>query len=161
MIMPPPPLKSKHQSGPTQYELEYAVPTHLTCLLTSTRPRLTGLNAKLFAERKPGSEWQKLKLRPIEEQLAAAQRARAHQAAYRERHRNDLRVWEAQRRIAVYKAKFGVEAYAAYAKAKKERKRRAKEKRRATEERRRAKRAHCLGEADRKGRAADGVDGRR
>ncbi|KAJ7439922.1 hypothetical protein B0H11DRAFT_2253464 [Mycena galericulata] len=145
MIMPPPPLKSKHQSGPTQYELE-------TQRQAIRREKARVRMAKLRAE---------LKLRPIEEQLAAAQRARAHQAAYRERHQNDLRVWEAQRRIAVYKAKFGVEAYAAYAKAKKERKRRAKEKRRATEERRRAKRAHCLGEADRKGRAADGVDGRR
>ncbi|KAJ7469740.1 hypothetical protein B0H11DRAFT_2238185 [Mycena galericulata] len=144
MMMPPPPLKSKHESGPTQYEIE-------TQRQAVRREKARVRMAKLRAE---------LKLRPLEEQRAAAERARAYQAAYRERHRNDLRVWEAQRRIAVYKAKFGIEAYAAYAKAKKERKRRAKEKRRAMEERRRTKRGHLLGDADRKGRAADGSDGR-
>ncbi|KAJ7735253.1 hypothetical protein DFH07DRAFT_780049 [Mycena maculata] len=45
------------------------------------------------------------------------------------KHWEDLRIWEAQRRVAVYKARHGAEAYAAYAKAKRERRRQARVKR--------------------------------
>ncbi|KAJ7492943.1 hypothetical protein B0H11DRAFT_2228266 [Mycena galericulata] len=72
-----------------------------------------------------------LKLRPTEEQEVYRERARAYQATYREKHRYSLRVWEAQRRVAVYKERFGIEAYKVYAKAKRERKRRARAKREA------------------------------
>ncbi|KAJ7095498.1 hypothetical protein C8R43DRAFT_963468 [Mycena crocata] len=74
-----------------------------------------------------------LKSRPIEEQEQAAERSRLYQARYRERNRVELRIWEAQRRAEHYKRRFGEEAYNAYAKLKRERKRRAREKRRAKE----------------------------
>ncbi|KAJ7661911.1 hypothetical protein DFH06DRAFT_1325235 [Mycena polygramma] len=57
-----------------------------------------------------------LKERPHTEQVAAAERAREHQAAYRERHRKDLRDHEALRRLRLYEKKFGVKVYAAYLK---------------------------------------------
>ncbi|KAJ7176159.1 hypothetical protein C8R43DRAFT_942958 [Mycena crocata] len=67
-----------------------------------------------------------LKLRPIEEQERAAARSRQYQAVYRARHREDLRLWEAQRRVDLYKKRYGPAAYVAYAKARRERKRRAR-----------------------------------
>ncbi|KAJ7441680.1 hypothetical protein B0H11DRAFT_1932861 [Mycena galericulata] len=74
-----------------------------------------------------------LKLRPLEEQALAAARARVHQATYRAKNRENLRYWEAQRRISsfgsIYKQKYGLEAYKSYAAAKRERRRRARAKR--------------------------------
>ncbi|KAJ7918084.1 hypothetical protein B0H13DRAFT_2321740 [Mycena leptocephala] len=64
-----------------------------------------------------------LKERPLEEQANAKARARAHQARYRQKNRDYLRLGEAQRRNAVYKVKFGVAAYTSYLRAKLERKR--------------------------------------
>ncbi|KAJ7080882.1 hypothetical protein C8R43DRAFT_1143053 [Mycena crocata] len=121
LFMIPPPLKSKHQAGPTDYELKQQ-------RLDNRREK-----ARLRMARKRAE----LKQRPLEEQQEAAERARLHQAAYREssanRHRNDLRLWEAQRRVEMYKKRFGPEAYHAYAKLKRDRKRRAREKKRAKE----------------------------
>ncbi|KAJ6448366.1 hypothetical protein C8R45DRAFT_1115371 [Mycena sanguinolenta] len=74
-----------------------------------------------------------LKTRPPEEQAAAAARERQYQATYRERNRNDLRIWEANRRLAVYKAKHGPEAYTSYVKAQHVRRRNARAKRKAQE----------------------------
>ncbi|KAJ7772556.1 hypothetical protein DFH07DRAFT_953022 [Mycena maculata] len=71
-------------SSPTPYELrvrreaEHREKSHLRI-------------AKMCAE---------LKTRSAEEQEFYAQRARAYQVRYRERHREDLRIWEAQRRAA-------------------------------------------------------------
>ncbi|KAJ7044909.1 hypothetical protein C8F04DRAFT_1174651 [Mycena alexandri] len=65
-----------------------------------------------------------LKSRPVEEQMAAAERARLHQATYREKNREELRDWEATRRV-----QFGVEAYKAYEKQQSQRKRNAQERR--------------------------------
>ncbi|KAJ7454346.1 hypothetical protein B0H11DRAFT_2245002 [Mycena galericulata] len=59
-----------------------------------------------------------LKSRPIEEQQAAAARARQHQKTYRERHKADLAAWEALRRVKVYKEKFGIATYASFLRAK-------------------------------------------
>ncbi|KAJ7784910.1 hypothetical protein DFH07DRAFT_947984 [Mycena maculata] len=79
-----------------------------------------------------------LKTRSPEEQESHAARNRVYQARHREkqvfsffRHREDLRIWEAQRRVAVYKAKYGPEAYLEYARAKRERRRRARAQREA------------------------------
>ncbi|KAJ7117332.1 hypothetical protein C8R43DRAFT_960630 [Mycena crocata] len=112
-----PPMNSKHDSGPSDYEIK------------AQRLQERNEKSRLRMARKRAE----LKTRPIEEQLLAAERDRAHQATYRERHRNDLRVWEAQRRIEVYKKRFGPAAYAAYSRAKRERKRRARAKKEAKE----------------------------
>ncbi|KAJ7172870.1 hypothetical protein C8R43DRAFT_1119703 [Mycena crocata] len=74
---------------------------------------------------------QELKSRPIEEQRMAAARARAYQATYRQKHRSELRKWEAQRRMVVYQNRHGLEAAKAYLRAKRERKRQARAKLRA------------------------------
>ncbi|KAJ7123799.1 hypothetical protein C8R43DRAFT_1135850 [Mycena crocata] len=85
-----------------------------------------------------------LKQRPIAEQELAAQRSRQYQATYRARHREDLRKWEAQRRIELYQKRYGPTIASSYAKASRDRKRRARASKRAreglpTEERRRPK----------------------
>ncbi|KAJ7140435.1 hypothetical protein C8R46DRAFT_1046936 [Mycena filopes] len=79
-----------------------------------------------------------LRCAPQEDQDAAAERERVYQATYRERrvsylveNRSDLAIWEAQRRIDVYVSKHGKDAYLAYARAKRDRRRRAQAKQRA------------------------------
>ncbi|KAJ7173035.1 hypothetical protein C8R43DRAFT_944077 [Mycena crocata] len=125
----PPPMKSKYASGPSDYELK------------AQRKLESNEKARLRMARKRAE----LKSRPIEEQLQAAERARVHQATYREKHRNDLRVWEAQRRIALYKARFGPAAYAAYVRKNRERKRLRRAKQAAKEA---YHEAHCSQHAD-------------
>ncbi|KAJ7093760.1 hypothetical protein C8R44DRAFT_890664 [Mycena epipterygia] len=110
--MRPPPLVSKHSTGPTEFELR------------AQRAAVRREKARVRMARKRAE----LKSRPIEEQMAAAERERGYQATYQERNREDLKIWERQRRIAVYQAKYGQEAYIAYAKAKRDRKRRAQDK---------------------------------
>ncbi|KAJ7756763.1 hypothetical protein DFH07DRAFT_772999 [Mycena maculata] len=111
----PPPMGSKHVVGPTHYEIQLQ------------RDALRWEKARLRMAKKRAE----LKLRPQEEQEAAAARAREHQTAYRARHREDLRIWEAQHRVAVYKARYGLDAYKEYVAAKRERRRQARDKRRA------------------------------
>ncbi|KAJ7914818.1 hypothetical protein B0H13DRAFT_1872530 [Mycena leptocephala] len=115
--MRPPPLTSKHQPGPTEYEIKAQ---RLLEWREKARVRMAMKRAELRS-------------RPADEQAAAAARAREHQAAYRERHCKELRRWEAQRRLNLYEHRFGPEALIAYATHKHERKRKAKEKRRAKE----------------------------
>ncbi|KAJ7766365.1 hypothetical protein DFH07DRAFT_769907 [Mycena maculata] len=108
----PPPMGSKRVVGPTHYEIQLQ------------RDASRWEKARLRMAKKRAE----LKLRPQEEQEAAAARAREHQTA---RHREDLRIWEAQRRVAVYKARYGLDAYKEYVAAKRERRRQARDKRRA------------------------------
>ncbi|KAJ7031436.1 hypothetical protein C8F04DRAFT_1262792 [Mycena alexandri] len=72
-----------------------------------------------------------LKARPLAEQMAAAERARGHQATYREKNRDDLRTCEATCRVLLYKRKFGPDAYAAYEEVQERRKRNAQARRNA------------------------------
>ncbi|KAJ7154958.1 hypothetical protein C8R43DRAFT_1126343 [Mycena crocata] len=111
----PPPMQSKYASGPSDHEIK-------------TQRRLERNEKSRLHMTRTRAE---LKSRPLEEQQRAAERARVHQATYRAR--NDLRVWEAQRRIALYKAKFGPAAYAAYSRTKRERKCRTRAKKAAKE----------------------------
>ncbi|KAJ6557789.1 hypothetical protein B0H19DRAFT_1070401 [Mycena capillaripes] len=102
-----PPMKSKYSRGPTEEDLRaqrHAARNEKACLRMARR----------HAE---------LKTRPLEEQRATAERAREYQARYREKHRDELRIWEAHRRIEVYKAKHGLRAFASYLKSKRERRR--------------------------------------
>ncbi|KAJ6544605.1 hypothetical protein DFH09DRAFT_1321808 [Mycena vulgaris] len=108
----PPPLKSKYPIPPTPYQSE------------TERRKARNEKARKRAE---------LKARPAEEQKAAAERSRAYQATYREKNRRDLRIWEAQRRLLIYKEKYGPEAYQVYAKARYDRKKRAMARARAKE----------------------------
>ncbi|KAJ6525811.1 hypothetical protein DFH09DRAFT_1328829 [Mycena vulgaris] len=62
-----------------------------------------------------------LKARPREEQERAAERSRVYQATDRKKNRSDLRIWEAQRRLANYQAKYSPEAYTSYDAARRER----------------------------------------
>ncbi|KAJ7086317.1 hypothetical protein C8R43DRAFT_1142433 [Mycena crocata] len=100
----PPPMKSKYASGPSDYELkaQRKLESNEKARLRMARcvPAPLTLHLHLPDCRSPRRKRAELKSRPIEEQLEAAERARVHQATYREKHRNDLRVWEAQRRIA-------------------------------------------------------------
>ncbi|KAJ7472809.1 hypothetical protein FB451DRAFT_1399007 [Mycena latifolia] len=122
--MAPPPLKSKYQSGPTTFELKY---------VNSRR------SGSRNAEKKPVYEWRgpsnrkraELKTKSHEEQVEAAERARTHQATYREKHRRDLRLGEAQQRSKKYEARYGQETAVLYTKALRDRHRRGRDKRRA------------------------------
>ncbi|KAJ7078532.1 hypothetical protein C8R43DRAFT_1143389 [Mycena crocata] len=107
--MRPPPLTSKPSSGPTENEIKEQ-----------------RLQARREHSRLKRAE---LKAKPLEEQAHVAAQARVHQATYREKNHADLRVWEAQRRREVYKARYGTEAYTQYIHLRWERKRRAREKR--------------------------------
>ncbi|KAJ7149499.1 hypothetical protein C8R43DRAFT_951972 [Mycena crocata] len=107
--MAPPPLTSKPK-GLTQHELEqYRL------------NRRRELNRQRMARKRA-----ELKAAPLEEQALAAQRARVHQATYREKNRADLRVWEAQRRLELYRRRFGNEAYTEYLQLRRDRRRRAR-----------------------------------
>ncbi|KAJ6557480.1 hypothetical protein B0H19DRAFT_1070143 [Mycena capillaripes] len=101
-------MKSKYSRGPTEEELR------------AQRHAARNEKARLRMARRRAE----LKTRPLEEQRAAAERAREYQARYREKHRDELRIWEAHRRIEVYKAKNGLRAFASYLKAKREQRRR-------------------------------------
>ncbi|KAJ7742486.1 hypothetical protein DFH07DRAFT_777721 [Mycena maculata] len=131
--MSPHPLTSKRHKGPTTYKLKLVV-----FWLFSFYSISTEFSARTTAENKLVYEWQgstraALKSRPKEDQDRAAERARAYQAKYRAKHREDLRMWEAQRRVKVYIHRYGYKAYSEYAQAKVERKCRALEKRLARE----------------------------
>ncbi|KAK6969082.1 hypothetical protein R3P38DRAFT_3244086 [Favolaschia claudopus] len=52
-----------------------------------------------------------LKSRSAEEQRAAIERRKRHQATYRAKHRESLREEESARRVAVYKAKHGPDLF--------------------------------------------------
>ncbi|KAJ7477125.1 hypothetical protein B0H11DRAFT_2234602 [Mycena galericulata] len=136
----PPPLTSRHRTGLTDYEIQMK-------RKEERREKARLRMARIRAE---------LKTRPLHEQELAAARARAYQATYRAKHRENLRLWEAERRIAVYKAKFGHEAYLAYVKARRDRKRRAYYKRMA-----KAGLSEEDAKAARRSRKTDGVDGGR
>ncbi|KAJ6506116.1 hypothetical protein DFH09DRAFT_1101445 [Mycena vulgaris] len=71
----------------------------------------TEYSATTLARKRKRAE---LKARPREEQERAAERSRVYQATYREKNQSDLRIWEAQRRLANYQAKYGPEAYTSY-----------------------------------------------
>ncbi|KAJ7152156.1 hypothetical protein C8R43DRAFT_1127238 [Mycena crocata] len=151
----PPPMKSKYASGPSDYELkaQRKLESNEKARLRMARcvPAPLTLHLHLPDCRSPRRKRAELKSRPIEEQLEAAERARVHQATYREKHRNDLRVWEAQRRIALYKARFGPAAYAAYVRKNRERKRLRRAKQAAKEayhEARSSQHAHGDGDND-------------
>ncbi|KAJ7797607.1 hypothetical protein B0H14DRAFT_2583571 [Mycena olivaceomarginata] len=115
-----PPMKSQYAATPTDYELK------------ALRHAERNEKARLRMARQL-SKRAELKTRSIEEQQEAAERNKLYQARYREKHRQDLRAWEALRRREVYKAKFGPEAYGAWRQAKRDRKRRARAKQRAKE----------------------------
>ncbi|KAJ7450433.1 hypothetical protein FB451DRAFT_1186831 [Mycena latifolia] len=113
-----PPLRSKYtQDGPTDYELR--------------AQRHLARNEK--ARLRMASKRAELKTRPLEEQARVAECNKGYQATYRERHRRDLRIWEAQRRAGMYMARYGPEAYKEYDHAQRERKLRARRKKRAME----------------------------
>ncbi|KAJ7836825.1 hypothetical protein B0H13DRAFT_1912884 [Mycena leptocephala] len=101
-----PPMKSKYCTGPSEYEVQ------------AQRKAARNEKARLRMARKRAE----LKERPLEEQVRAKVRARAHQAKYRQKNRDHLRAWEAQRRNEAYKVRFGLTAYRSYLKAKRERK---------------------------------------
>ncbi|KAJ7457542.1 hypothetical protein B0H11DRAFT_1925000 [Mycena galericulata] len=107
-----PPMKSRYISGPSDLELK------------AQRHFERNEKARLRMARTRAA----LKLRPLEEQQAAAARSREYQKTYRERHRDDLRVWEAMRRVKAYKERFGVAAYAMFLKARRDCKRRKRQK---------------------------------
>ncbi|KAJ7303680.1 hypothetical protein DFH08DRAFT_825775 [Mycena albidolilacea] len=120
----PPPMKSQYSAGPTDYELK--------ALQHAERNEKARLRMARSNSQQPRKRAE-LKTRSLEEQQEAAERNKVYQARYREKHRQDLRIWEALRRREVYKAKFGPEAYAAWRQAKRERRRRARAKLRAKE----------------------------
>ncbi|KAJ7780806.1 hypothetical protein DFH07DRAFT_765295 [Mycena maculata] len=128
--MPPPPLTSKHRKGLTSFELQSVI-FHLQALALNKWRVQRANHRREQARQRMARTRAALKLRPKEEQDLAAERARGYQAKSRAKHREDLRLWEAQRRIAVYKRRYGSEAYVQYAQAKHECKRRAMEKWRA------------------------------
>ncbi|KAJ7435119.1 hypothetical protein B0H11DRAFT_2257618 [Mycena galericulata] len=115
---------------------KYAAAFETLCV----RPRLTEHEIKLQrqavrrekARLRMAKICAELKTRPLAEQKLAAEHARAYQAKYCAKNREELRLWEAQRRMEIYKAKFGTEAYAAYLKARRERRRRCDKDRDAT-----------------------------
>ncbi|KAJ7337480.1 hypothetical protein DFH08DRAFT_812816 [Mycena albidolilacea] len=128
----PPPMKSQYTTTPTDYELKALrhaernekARLRMARCVASFSPEFVFTKASKRAE---------VKNLPLEEQQKVAERNKLYQARYRERHRQDLRIWEALRRREVYKAKFGPEAYAAWRKAKRDRKRRARAKLRGKE----------------------------
>ncbi|KAJ7823663.1 hypothetical protein B0H13DRAFT_1919537 [Mycena leptocephala] len=81
--MHPPPLTSKYNTGLTEHELK----------LQRQAVRREKARVRMAMRRA------ELKSRPLEEQEEAAKRARLHQATYRAKNRDDLRKWEAKRRI--------------------------------------------------------------
>ncbi|KAJ7024935.1 hypothetical protein C8F04DRAFT_1191980 [Mycena alexandri] len=134
----PPPLTFK-PSAPTEYEQKVQREEE-----RQRRADLRREKARIRMAMKRAA----LRLRPTPEQEAAAERERAYQATYREkqvpffvsiaptqtqanRHRENLRLWEAQRRVDVYINTYGAEAYRAYTKARRDRRRQAKAKLRA------------------------------
>ncbi|KAJ7830846.1 hypothetical protein B0H13DRAFT_1915744 [Mycena leptocephala] len=100
--MHPPPLTSKYNTGLTEHELKLQrqavrrekarVPWPCTCI--QFPHYLSSADATPAHRRRA-----ELKSRPLEEQEEAAKRARLHQATYRAKNRDDLRKWEAKRRI--------------------------------------------------------------
>ncbi|KAJ7169366.1 hypothetical protein C8R43DRAFT_1121239 [Mycena crocata] len=117
IMAPCPPMKSKFITGPTAHEIQIQRQAEQN---EKARLRM----AKYRAE---------LKCRSWQEQELAAQRARVHQATYREKHRNDLRLWEAARRVELYKKRFGDRAYVLYARNLRAQSRRRRAKREAKE----------------------------
>ncbi|KAJ7087730.1 hypothetical protein C8R43DRAFT_965017 [Mycena crocata] len=112
-----PPMKSKYTMGPTEYELK------------TQREAERREKARLRMARRA-----ELKARPLAEQEQAAARARAYQATYREKNRYDLKIWEAQRRIAYSLPKrYGPAMTVLYAKARRSRIRQARAKAKAKE----------------------------
>ncbi|KAJ7137327.1 hypothetical protein C8R43DRAFT_955535 [Mycena crocata] len=127
-----PPMKSKYTMGPTEYELK------------TQREAERREKARLRMARRA-----ELKARPLAEQEQAAARARAYQATYREKNRYDLKIWEAQRRIAyvgilplfvahlilssLYQKRYGPAMTVLYAKARRSRIRQARAKAKAKE----------------------------
>ncbi|KAJ7713594.1 hypothetical protein B0H14DRAFT_3523334 [Mycena olivaceomarginata] len=80
----PPPMTAIHATGSTSHELK------------AQRRAERNEKARLRMARKCAE----LKSRPLEEQQIAAERTKAYQATYHEKHRNDLRLGEERRRIA-------------------------------------------------------------
>ncbi|KAJ7784197.1 hypothetical protein B0H16DRAFT_1446455 [Mycena metata] len=121
----PPPLTSK-PSGPTDHQLQVQRDKDREQREAQRREK-----ARIRMAMKRAA----LRSRPKPEQEAAAQRERTYQATYREKqvslHRDDLRLWEAQRRVDVYIHQFGEEAYGAYVKARRARQSQARAKQRA------------------------------
>ncbi|KAJ7156555.1 hypothetical protein C8R43DRAFT_949408 [Mycena crocata] len=141
--MCPPPLKSKHQSGPTAYEMKMQ-------RLLERREKACVRMARKRTE---------LKSRPLEEQEQAAEREHMYQATYHERHAHidsgillfpnalhtgitltyatgrpsDVPKHDSELQCRLYQERHGPETYTAYAKCQRHRRRRAREKKRAKE----------------------------
>ncbi|KAJ7901030.1 hypothetical protein B0H14DRAFT_3422939 [Mycena olivaceomarginata] len=101
----PPPMTVIHATGSTSHELK------------AQRRAERNEKARLRMARKRAE----LKSRPLEEQQIAAERTKAYQATYHKKHRNDLRLGEERRRIALYKARYGPDTYRLYLKARRQR----------------------------------------
>ncbi|KAJ7058420.1 hypothetical protein C8F01DRAFT_1371234 [Mycena amicta] len=74
------------------------------------RQRVRNEKARLHMARKRAE----LKLRPLQEQQEAAERARLYRACYRQRHREAMRLGEDQRRARIYLDRYGEVAYQEY-----------------------------------------------
>ncbi|KAJ7822091.1 hypothetical protein B0H14DRAFT_3471014 [Mycena olivaceomarginata] len=101
----PPPMTAIHATGSTSHELK------------AQRRAEWNEKARLRMARKRAE----LKSCPLEEQQIAAERTKVYQATYHEKHRNDLRLGEERRRITLYKARYGPDAYRLYLKARRQR----------------------------------------
>ncbi|KAJ7900980.1 hypothetical protein B0H14DRAFT_2555784 [Mycena olivaceomarginata] len=122
-----PPMTAIHATGSTSHELKWAAipwsyPYPHSLSLSGLRDAQSGMRrhdctwcGTYFSKRA------ELKSRPLEEQQIAAECTKAYQATYREKHRNDLRLGEERRRIALYKARYGPDAYRLYLKARRQR----------------------------------------
>ncbi|KAJ7311564.1 hypothetical protein DFH08DRAFT_1087906 [Mycena albidolilacea] len=95
MTSEPPPLTSTHAPGLTPLEIKRTERNE------KARLRMARKRAELV-------------FRPLEEQKLVAERAKIHQAKYRAKHREELRRGEAERRAALYKARYGPEACLLY-----------------------------------------------
>ncbi|KAJ7652313.1 hypothetical protein B0H17DRAFT_1147396 [Mycena rosella] len=103
---------------------------HPSFLLTSmSHPPMKSKYAAVRPTEHEQRKRAELKSAPLEDQAKAAARSRSYQATYREKNRADLKIWEAQRRVNAYIAKYGEEAYLSYANARRDSRRHARRKR--------------------------------
>ncbi|KAJ7741468.1 hypothetical protein DFH07DRAFT_965023 [Mycena maculata] len=107
----PPPMGSKRVVGPTHYEIQ----------LQRDASRQEKARLRMANGQNSNSDLKKSKKRR-RHALASTRQPIAPE---------DLRIWEAQRRVAVYKARYGLDAYKEYVAAKRERRQQARDKRRA------------------------------
>ncbi|KAJ7145448.1 hypothetical protein C8R43DRAFT_953500 [Mycena crocata] len=108
-MAPCPPMKSKFISGPTTHEIQTQCQAEQN---EKARLRMARGIALIFlaSGSAPSSSLAHGKNRRLPHSVLGV-----HQATYREKHRNDLRLWEAARRVELYKKRFGERAYISYA----------------------------------------------